>query len=185
MSSEKMAVATIRIPKKLASDIDSHLYPEGHYSTRPDFITTAVKLYTIKISDLMFNVWTELEEESDSDRMYYYEEAMEKILSDAQVEYARYTGKPITVLIRVSPKLIESYEEIRESGPEFLSFQNFVRASIPYLLNLENRSVLMRPLMRSGIEHVKETMKDEGYEAVDNLIKNFGEPTTKKKNNRK
>ncbi len=164
MSSEKIVVATIRIPKNLADRIDGQLMPVGHYTTRPDFITNAVRSYILHLSEFIFETWDRLKEvESNSDKMYYYEEIMEKKLSYAQVEYAKYTGRPTIILIRVSPKLIESYEMIKKMGLEFQSFQNFVRASIPYLLHQEELANIVIPLMAAEIRDAKEAMKNEEY----------------------
>lgn len=131
MDSAKTVKATIRIPEELALRIDKKIMPNGPYTSMPDFIASATRQYAFRVSEVIFKIWDNFQKfEQDSIRLYHFEEYMNNLLIESQEFYAEYNGKPVTVIIRISPNLVDFVNHIIDYGPKHDTLQDFVRAAV-------------------------------------------------------
>lgn len=64
-------------------------------------------------------------------------------------------------MIRVPPAIIDSYKLISFISPKFHSFQGYVRAAIPYLLNMEINASFSRLLIIGDFKKAKNGIAEE------------------------
>ena len=194
MDSAKTIKATIRIPEELAILIDNAIMPYGLYTSRPDFIASAAREHAFELSEEIFSAWYGLKDiEQYSNRLYHFKDHMKEILDESQRLYEKYNGKPVTIIIRMSPRMESYVLELIEFGPKYYNMQDFVRGAVARQIQkvlkttigfLEASNEIFDAIFEAKLERGDEaeegtdSKKEKGPRKISNFIRRDGPQET-------
>jgi Arc/MetJ-type ribon-helix-helix transcriptional regulator len=123
--------ATVRIPDELAIKIDDFIEEFGIFSNRPDFITAAIRYHQEELIKLMKRAWNEVDDDPyPESKIPKYNGIMYAIRDEFNLDYTKYKGNVILIILRIPRRLKEQSLGISSNSTRYENFQKFVRIAI-------------------------------------------------------
>lgn len=177
----KTRSATIRIPEEMVNKIDEFLMPYGDYKNRPEFMVSAIRTYLRDALNVAYAAWNSVKgAESDTDKLYLFRAKMKEWVHDTQTLYEHYRGDQVTIILHVSPVLIEIVEDFMSISMDYGTFQNFTRIAIMMHIDAEERFEQMWEYVwheiKTAEKNVSPADEIKGYESrLERMKKEFEE----------
>lgn len=116
--------------------------PNGTYTSRPDFIVSAI-YEMIGLIGVVFEKVLEEQKKVGLPHadLNWIEGEMKKFNDMTQEIYDKYEGKPVAITLRLAPTLIDRVNLINSTGPNYENLQDFIRHSIA--IQIPRRSAIL------------------------------------------